>query len=212
MKWLLVIILSFGTFSAKAQSWDEWFRQRKTQIKYLKQQIAALQVYIGFVKTGYDIARKGLTTIRDIKNGDFNLHHDFIGALSRVNPGIRSYAKVAGIITTQVRIIRNAQVAMANLKEGGQLSADELAYCKAVFDHLFEECLKTMDELLAVITSGELEMKDDERIKRIEALYADMEGKFLFSTHFSEGAISLSFQRLAEQGEIHRSKLLNGLR
>ncbi|MBK6993318.1 MAG: hypothetical protein IPH34_16515 [Chitinophagaceae bacterium] len=35
--------------------------------KYLLQQIVALQVYIGYAKKGYNIASKGIATVRSIK-------------------------------------------------------------------------------------------------------------------------------------------------
>ena len=73
MLWLAVIQISS---IAHTQTWDEWFRQKETQKKYLLEQIAALNVYLGYVKEGYSIARDGLRIINDIKQGDFKLHDD----------------------------------------------------------------------------------------------------------------------------------------
>lgn len=206
----ILLLLSISIF-AKAQNWEEWTQQKKTQKKYLLQQIAALQVYIGYAKKGYNVANKGLTTIRNIKNGDFNLHRDFFGALKQVNPKIKKYAKVADIIAYQVRIMKETKKTLQGIRETGQFTKDELDYCKIVFDNLLEECLKSINELFLLITSGELEMKDDERIKRIDALYADMQNKYAFCSSFSEEMGLLSVQRVGEQIEINRSKILNGL-
>jgi hypothetical protein len=63
-----------------------------------------------------------------------------------------------------------------------------------------------------VITSNQLEMKDDERLKRVDKLYFDMQDKYSFCSSFSEEMGLLSVQRLGEQIEIHRSKLMNGLK
>lgn len=63
-----------GTRASKVQTFHEWFRQKKTQKKYLIQQIAALKVYLGYVQKGYSIAQKGLTTVSNIKKGNFDLH------------------------------------------------------------------------------------------------------------------------------------------
>ena len=70
----IALLLSFAE-SISAQTFDEWFNQKATQRKYLIQQIAALEVYTGYVSDGYSIAKKGLNIIHDIKNGDFNLHY-----------------------------------------------------------------------------------------------------------------------------------------
>ena len=211
MKTIFILLLLGISLFAKAQNWEEWTQLRKTQKKYLWQQIAALQVYIGYAKKGYDVANKGLATIRNIKNGDFNLHRDFIGSLKQVNPKIKKYAKVADISAYQVRIMKETKKTLQGMRETGQFTTDELDYCKIVFDNLLKECLKSIEELFLLITSGVLEMKDDERIKRIDALYADMQNKYAFSSTFSEEMGLLSVQRIGEQIEINLSKILNGL-
>jgi hypothetical protein len=68
-----------------------------------------------------------------------------------------------------------------------------------------------VDELYLVITSDELQMTDDERIKRIDQLYTDMQDKYSFYQSFSEECSVLAMQRLSEQVGIIMSKKLNGL-
>jgi hypothetical protein len=71
MKNLLLVIAIVICHVSFCQNAQEWTRQKKTQIKYLLQQIAANKVYIEYIEKGYNIARKGLQTIHDIKKGDF---------------------------------------------------------------------------------------------------------------------------------------------
>ena len=196
---------------ANAQTLAEWTQQKKTQIQYLLDQIAANKVSIDYLEKGYEIARTGLNTIQNIKNGDFNLHRDFFGSLEIVNPKIKTYTRVADIIAYQVRIVKNISTTIKNLKESGQFNVDELDYCKAVFENLLDGCLENMDELYLVITSDELQMTDDERIKRIDQLYTDMQDKYSFYQSFSEECSVLAMQRLSEQVGIIMSKKLNGL-
>lgn len=195
-----------------AQTSNEWFNQKSTQKKYLLQQIAALQVYFGYAKKGYNIVSGGINTIRNIKNGDLNLHRDFFNRLKNVNPAIRRYVKVADIIAYQAKIIKQTKVTLQQIRETKQFTEAELDYCKQVFDTLLDGCLKTVEELILVTTSGELEMKDDERLKRIDRIYADIQDKYSFTCSFSEEISLLAVQRLGEQKEINRSKLINGLK
>ena len=51
-----------------AQTLAEWTQQNKTQIKYLVEQIAALQAYALVAEKGYSIAKTGLNAIGNIKN------------------------------------------------------------------------------------------------------------------------------------------------
>jgi hypothetical protein len=51
--------------------------KKKTQKKYLLQQIAALQVYFGYAKKGYSFVSSDTKTIRDIKKGDPKINNTF---------------------------------------------------------------------------------------------------------------------------------------
>ncbi len=214
MKRLLLLATAglFASLSSNAQTADEWLNQKATQKKYLLQQIAALQVYLGYAKKGYSIVTSGVNTIRNIKNGDLNLHRDFFNRLKNVNPSIRKYAKVADIIAYQVKIIKQTKITIQQIRETKQFTEAELGHCKQVFDNLLDECIKTAEELILVTTSGKLEMKDDERLNRIDGLYADIQNKYSFACSFSEDMGLLAVQRLGEQMEINRSKLINGIK
>ncbi|HAK11028.1 MAG TPA: hypothetical protein DCO78_02785, partial [Chitinophagaceae bacterium] len=175
---LLATVGLFALLSSNAQIADEWLNQKATQKKYLLQQIAALKVYLGYAKKGYNIVNGGITTIKNIKNGDLNLHRDFFNSLKNVNPAIRRYAKVADIIAYQVKIIKQTKGTLQQIRETKQFTETEMDYCKQVFDNLLDECMKTVEELILVTTSGKLEMKDDERLKRIDRLYTDVQDKY----------------------------------
>src|SRR3954463_9131175 len=88
MKLLLLLLLLTIHTVCKAQTWDEWFKQKKTQVKYLEEQIIALHVNGNYLEEGYKIVQGGLSAIHDIKNGDFNLHKDYFSSLKRVNTAI----------------------------------------------------------------------------------------------------------------------------
>ncbi|RYE55108.1 MAG: hypothetical protein EOP48_10895 [Sphingobacteriales bacterium] len=194
------------------QTAAEWTQQKKTQRKYLLQQIVALQTYLGYVQKGYNIARKGISTVQNIKNGEWNLHKDFFGSLSIVNPSIRKYTKVADIIAMQVRVSKQVKSLIQESRHRGLLSREEIDYVVKICDHLLAECLKNMDDLTVIITSGELEMKDDERIHRIETIYSNMQDKSVFLLSFGSSVSMLSKQRLHEMFEIELFKELNGLK
>ncbi|MCA6440682.1 MAG: hypothetical protein IM581_12170 [Chitinophagaceae bacterium] len=211
-KLITAIAIYLITSSSNAQTTDEWLNQNSTQKKYLLQQIAALKVYLDYTKKGYNIVTGGINAIRNIKKGDLNLHRDFFNGLKNVNPAIRRYAKVADIIAYQVMIIKQTKLVLQQIRETKQFTEAELDYCKQVFDTLLDECIKTVEELILVTTSGELEMKDDERLKRIDGLYADVQDKYSFACSFSEDMGLLAVQRLGEQMEINRSKIINGVK
>jgi hypothetical protein len=202
------MVCLLATIFANAQL----LQQKQTQRKYLLQQIAALQTYISYARKGYTIVSKEVNTVRNIKTGDFNLHNNFFSSLKNVNPKISRYVKVADIIAFQLRIIKQVKLTLHSIRETKQFSREELDYCKQVLDNLLDDCVKTVDELLLVITSGKLEMKDDERLKRIDNIYIGMQDKYSFCSSFSDEMGLLSIQRFGEQMEVNRSKIINGIK
>lgn len=214
MKKILLALLVFvsAAGSLKAQTFAEWFQQKKTQKKYLIQQIAALQVYIGYAKKGYKIAKEGLNTIGGFTKGEFNLHTDYLNSLKSVNPEVRRYVKVAEIIALQVKIIQNYNRTYRQLNSSDAFSEDELAYIGRVYSRLLDDCDNTLDELITITTDGKLEMKDDERIERIDKLYLDMQDKFTFSQSFSNDAKSLAASRLNDKSDVQTSRVLQGIK
>ncbi len=213
MKKIITICLIILTFtSAHSQTWSEWTRQKKTQIKYLMKQIAALQVYIGYVQKGYEIANKGLTTISVIKNGEFSLHRDFFGALKMINPRIRDYAKVPDIISLQLQIVKVSGRSIKALRESKQFTSEELDHILTVFIRLTLAGMESIDELIRIVTAREYTMKDDERLKRIDALHADMQERAAMIQQFSRDNTLLAVQRFKELNDAAILKKLYGLK
>jgi hypothetical protein len=195
-----------------AQTSSEWFRQKATQKKYLIQQIAALQVYSGYLSKGYSIAKNGINTIKSIKNGDLLQHGNYFTSLTTVNPQIMKYKKVADIIAMQISIAKQSGNAINSFRNNHHFTPTEINYIQSVFNTLLSDCAKNLDELLNLITNGNLQMKDDERIKAIDKLYLDMEDKQQFIRAFTNNAAGLSIQRSNEENELIISKKLNGLK
>ena len=197
---------------AHAQNWSEWFRQKKTQKKYLLEQIAALQVYLDYAKELYSIAKEGLTTIGRIKKGDFDLHDDYFSSLKKVNPHLATSAKVVAIIAKQLQLIKEAKKTVDEATQSKAFTAEEIVHCKSVFENLLASCADLLDELMALTTSGTYEMKDDERMARIDALYEEMQNKYAFARSYSSEMGLLSMQRTNEKVDLDYSrKLREGL-
>jgi len=199
---LVCLLLVFTAELSQAQTFAEFFKQKKTQKKYLLQQIAALQVYIGYAKKGYDIANSGLRTIKDITNGEFGLHSAFINSLKAVNPVIRNNIKVAEIIECQIRISK----AFGTVQYNDVLSLNNRLYVQNVHENVMDECENELEELLLVITSGRLEMSDKERLRRLDSIYESMTNKYSFTIDFMGQVMMLIRQTEKEQEFIYQLK------
>ena len=213
MKKLLVIALLLSvTNSINAQTWDEWFKQKATQKKYLLQQIASLQLYANYLSEGYSIARKGLHAIQNIKQGDFNLHSDYFTSLEKVSPKIKRYTRTAEIIFLQLTISRQIIKTIKDCKKSNQLTRSEFDYIYEVFQEVLSDCTEEIDLLNQVLTNNNLSMKDDERIATIDRIYKEMLDNYVFTKSFGHSAKALSAQRDHEKQEILIEQKLNGIK
>ncbi|WP_162903236.1 hypothetical protein [Taibaiella koreensis] len=194
-KIVLLLLLSVMAFASQAQTFSEWFFQKKTQKKYLLAQIAALQVYIGYLEKGYKIADKGLSTISDIKNGDFSLHSLYFNSLKAVNPAVRQYPRVGDIIDLQSAISREVNRSRDAVADAGVYTPFEQDYIKGVYERLQKDCDQTITDLEMVTTPGKLEMKDDERIRRIDKLFADSQSQYGFIKSYSASLSGMTMQK-----------------
>jgi len=177
----LALLCLVSTMDVSAQTWAEFFKQKKTQKKYLLNQIAALQVYIGYARKGYELVDNGLQAVRDITNGEFSLHNSFISSLKQVSPAVRNDLRVAEIISMQLSVLRLS----GGWADHELLSAGNRAYVSTVRSDLRDQCLDALEELLLVITAGKVEIGGEERLPRIGELYGLMQQHYAFAKGFT---------------------------
>jgi hypothetical protein len=201
-KLIIIFTLVLWGNIANAQTFNEWFRQKKTQKKYLVQQIAALKVYLDYLKKGYKIVDKGLTIVGDIKEGKFDLDIEYLESLANVNSAVSGSAKVAGIIAYQKRIMIEFRRLKDLTNESEYFTTEEKKYVDGVYANMLRESEMLLDELDRVLSNSDFEMRDDERVRRVDGLYSDMKDKYEFTKSFSNSTQVLIAQRSKEDYEL----------
>jgi hypothetical protein len=187
----VLVFLSAGQLHA--QTWSEWFSQKKTQKKYLIEQLAALKLYAGYLKKGYEIGSSGLNFIKDAGKGELDLHSAF-RSLKTVSPLVKKNVRLAEILEMQLAINKT----FSSFRGLQNLSDANHRYIDPVSSNLLDDCQKDLEVLLLVITSGRVELTDDERMVRIDQLYRDMQQKKIFTAGFSVLVQSLDRDRALE--------------
>ena len=191
MKKLFLLLLGLLIYQQGIQA-------QAKQRKELLLQIAALQVYIDYAKKGYSAVSKGLNFIGDVKKGEVNLHSDYFASLLKINPKVRNYYKAAEIVAMQVKIIKIYKRTYTDLKAADLFNGNELDYIERSFERLLENCSDTLQELLIITTDSKLELKDDQRIGRIDELHKTMLEDYNFCLSFSNEAKLLSLSKARE--------------
>ncbi|NQX38450.1 hypothetical protein SAMN05421820_101471 [Pedobacter steynii] len=199
---LYLVLLGFCPLLSSAQTFAEFFKQKKTQKKYLVQQIAALQVYLGYAKKGYDIAGSGLNTIKKLTTGEFTLHSAFIASLSSVSPYIRSHFKLAEIVLFQKEIVKGFS-GMTLGRSSGLLSDANRVYIQSVKAKVLMDCAMDLEMLLLIISPGLLEMDDKARLDKLDELYKSMQNKAAFTRAFAADVQGLVGSKEMDLRSVH---------
>ncbi|MFC3559495.1 TerB family tellurite resistance protein [Pedobacter jamesrossensis] len=194
--WVGLLLAFCLPFSSNAQS---------TEIQQLLLNVEKLSQFkniLSDMKNGYQILNTGYNAVKNISQGNFNLHEVFIDGLMLVSPEVRKYHKVADIITYQKDIVSEYKTAFNRFKASGTFSEQEITYLSKVYGQLFDQSINNLNALMNVVTSSKLRMSDDERLQAIDKIFIDTQDKLSFLRDFNQQASMLNLQRQKEKNDI----------
>lgn len=194
-----VLFFLIGTKTVHAQV------QEIEQLILDVQKLSQFKQILSDMKTAYVVIMQGYTTVRDISQGDFNLHKAFLDGLMAVSPVVRNYKKTADIISMQLSIVSEYKSAYNRFKSVNLFNPDEIVYIGRVYNNLLDETLKNLNDLATVVTANQLRMSDAERLSAIDKLYDDTLDKLTFLRSFNNNTSMLAVQR---QKEVNETKAL----
>jgi len=200
----ILMIISFSTTSF-SQS-DE-----AKQLLLNVEKLAQLKQILKDMYKGYEIVSKGYNTIKNISEGNFDLHKVFLDGLMQVSPVVKKYKRFIDIIESQGKIVKEYKSAFSRFKKSGQFNLTEIKYMSQVYTSLLDRSLQGLDELLMVITANQLRMSDEERLAAIDKIFAGMEDKLSFLRSFNRGNTVLAMQRGKESNDTRISQQIYGV-
>jgi archaellum component FlaC len=192
----LIFIFCFGLTKMYAQS------QEAKQLLLDVEKLAQLKNILTDLKKGYEIVSGGYNTIKNISEGNFNLHQAFLNSLLEVSPSVRKYKRIADIIAAQLRIVTEYKSAFRNFRHSNLFNPDEIDYLGKVYTNLFTQSFKNLDALATVVTANKLRMSDDERINSIDDIWKEADNELMFLRHFNNSTKILALQRAREQNDV----------
>lgn len=203
---LLVLISLATTAWCQSPNADEWFRQKKTQKKYLIKQIAGLKIYLEYLKEGYRIVDKGLSTIGQIRTGTHDMDNAYVVSLRQINPVVGNSPKINEVLEYNRLILQRMRALATICNADDNFSASEVSYICSVRDKMIGLCMSSIDELSILTTASAAQMRDDERLNRLDKVHLDMQEHYAFAQDFAQSTRLLSRQRAKEKSSIRISR------
>jgi regulatory protein YycH of two-component signal transduction system YycFG len=188
----LVLSLSLASFGQS---------QEATQLILNYEKLKQLEKILDNMYTGYKILSQGYNRIKNIAEGNYNLHQIFLDGLYAVNPSVRNYKRIPLIVNYQLMLMKEYKRAYNRFKDDPNFTTSELRYLESVYSFLVKQSLRNIEELTMIITASKLRMSDNERMQAIDRIYLDMENKLSFLRYFNNSTGLLAMQRAKEKGE-----------
>lgn len=209
---LIALWLALLATGAHAQLFKEWFRQNKTQREYLKEQIVQLKLYLELTKQGYKIAKEGLNTIHQIKNGEFKLHKNRFDSLRIVKSGITSLSRLQHITDLHGSINEVCEKLPAEIAGCQLLDPAQKKRMITALKTLYDDSQVLIGGFFMVIRDEQVSMTDNERIQRIEGICKEFEGNYLVAENLRRDLGLVCKSVSAELEDIDNRRQLNGIK
>lgn len=207
MKSILAIVFGFSiSTTALGQS------QTATQLLLNYEKLKQLEEILDNMYKGYKILSQGYDRIKGIAEGNYKLHQVILDGLFAVNPTVRDYQRIPMIIEYQALLLKEYKRAYNRFRDDGNLTASELRYLESVYTYLVKQSLRNLEELTMIVSASKLRMTDDERLKVIDRIFHDMEGKLSFLRYFNNSTQMLAMQREREKSEVKTIQYLYELK
>lgn len=209
MKRLLIIVLIIACLGTPKIGWSQ--SQEAQQLLLNWEKLQELEKILDNMYVGYKILDKGYTTVKNIAKGNYSIHQLFLDGLMAVNPSVRNYRRIPFIIDYQKLLLKEYKNAYNRFKNDPHFTPQEIQYLANVYNFLFKASLRNIDDLVMIITATKLRMSDDERMKAIDRIFYDMEGKLVFLRGFNSSTQLLAIQRARSANDVRTLNQLYGI-
>ncbi|OOQ60016.1 hypothetical protein [Mucilaginibacter pedocola] len=207
---LFTIGLTAGGAKAQSFSFGDLFGQQGKKEKLMAVQVGGIYIYLAALKGGYNIMHKGLDLADELKGGTFGLHTGYFNSLEQVSPVVQQNPKGKAITGLYNELSNRLNSETSWQKKQQQLKPAELAYLEKVAANLVKLAGQDMAELNELLTPGKLQLTDQQRLDRLDKLYAAMKDKAAFAASFAAKSRSLAQNRQRAKAENEQIRKLYG--
>lgn len=195
-------------FAGRAQSVADCIKQLTLDYEKLASMNSSLQQ----MYRGFDVLSRGYGMVKDVSEGNFNLHETFLKGLMAVSPAVRKYPRVTDLISNQANLLKEYKAASRRFTQDPHLSPQVSSYIIDVYDRLAQASLKNLDDLALVMTDSQLRMSDAERLAAIDQLYGESRDQLSFLRRFNDQASKFILQKTFNLNERNALKNLYGIK
>lgn len=140
-----------------------------------------------------------------------DIYSDYFTELWKVKSAISYFQEITAIISQQSQLVTEYKQAYTIVQQDKHFSPAEVTYIYTVYSGIINESVKSLDQIILVLTSFSLQMSDAARLKLIKQSSNDIERQTGDLRNFNNQVAQISLQRSKNQQDINTVRSLYGL-
>jgi len=140
-----------------------------------------------------------------------DLYGEYYNELWQVKNAISAFQKVKDLVRKQIALVSDYKKAYAMAGRDGHFSPDELSHIYKVYDGIYEQSVKNLDQVYLVINAFATQMDDADRLKIIDEADRRISNNYNDLKNFTQQNSLISLQRAKDQADADMVKALYGL-
>lgn len=158
-----------------------------------------------------ELSQLQLGEIGDWEQKIKDIYSDYFTELWKVKTAISYFKEITGIISQQSQLVNEYKQAYNLVKQDSHFTPSEIEYIYNVYSGIVGESIKSLDQIVLVLTSFSLQMSDASRLAIIKQASEDIQRQTADLRKFNNQTAQISLQRSRNQQEINTVKTLYGL-
>lgn len=158
-----------------------------------------------------ELSKVNLGEIGDWEGKFKDLYSEYFQELWKVKTAISYFQEITGIISQQSQLVAEYKQAYSLIQQDKHFSAAELSYIYQVYSGIIGESVKSLDEIVTLLTSFSLQLSDAARLRIIQQASANIQRETSDLRNFNNQAIQISLQRANTVNDLNTVRSLYGL-
>jgi flagellin-specific chaperone FliS len=157
------------------------------------------------------LSQLNLTQIGDWDQQFKDLYSEYFNELKEVKTAISLLQAITGIIAQQSQLVSEYKSAYSLIQKDKNFTASELTYIYNVYSGIISQSVKSLDQIILVLTNFSLQMTDASRLKIIQQASVDIQKDTNDLRNFNNQNIQTSLQRSQSLQDVNAVKSLYGI-
>ncbi len=172
------------------------------------QKLAQLKSMLSEMYRGYSILDKGYSSIKDLSQGNYNLHKTYLDKLLDVSWAVKTDPKIASTFDEQKQIDLACQSSRQLITQSAVFSGSEKTAINTLLQNIAARSNALTQELQMTTKPGVLRMNDAERTAAIARIEKTMNGNLVMVRQQQKNIQSLELLRSKQLSETQNLKSL----